>query len=173
MQRGDAHLGHHLQHALADALAVGGNHVLVAVDVGGVVEVALLAGVPEGFKGEIGVDGVRTVADQQAVVVNLPRLAGLDNDADPGAFVLGHQMVMHRAHRQQGADRSPLGVHGAIRQHDEAVAAGDGLARLGADAIKRRLKARLAAAGREADVDGGAAPSPVVQVLNGGQFVVG
>ena len=115
MQSGDAHLGHHLEHALGHALAVGGHQVRVIVDVRRVGQGTLGLGVPQRLKGEVGAYRVRPVAHQQAVVMHLPGLAGLDDDADAGALMLGDQMVMHRAHGQQGADGRRLGVHGPVR----------------------------------------------------------
>ena len=51
LKGGDAHLGHDLQNALGRALAIGGHHVVVALDMRCVIQQAVPACLPEGFKG--------------------------------------------------------------------------------------------------------------------------
>ena len=173
LQRGDAHLRHHLEHALGGALAVGLDDVAAGGDVRCIVEIALLERVPQGLEGEIRIDGVGAVARQQAVVMHFPGLAGLQDDADARARVGLDQVMVHGPHREQGADRHPLLPDGAIGEHDEAVALVDGPARFGADAVQRGRQARYARTGFIGDVDGRRLPAPVIEVSDGGQFFVG
>ena len=77
LQGGDAHLGHHFQHALANALLVGIDHVGVVRDVVCIGQVAVAARIPQRLEGEVGIDRVGAEADQQAVVMDLACLAGL------------------------------------------------------------------------------------------------
>ena len=76
LQRRDADLGHDFEHALDHALAVVGHDgIVVGILVGGQQTVAL--GLEQCFKSQVGVDRIGAVADEQAVVVNLARFAGL------------------------------------------------------------------------------------------------
>ena len=64
LKGGNAHLGHDLQEALGRALAIGGHDVVVALDVRGIIQKPISARLPEGFKGQVGVDGVGAIAHQ-------------------------------------------------------------------------------------------------------------
>ena len=76
LQGRDAHLGHHLQHALADAFLVGIHDVGVVLDMRGIGQVAVAPCVHQGFESQVRVDRVGTEADQQAVLMDFARLAG-------------------------------------------------------------------------------------------------
>ena len=77
--RRDAHLRHHLQHALAGGLDVV-LHGLVRVDAG---EAALDDQVLDGLEREVRVDGAGAVADEQRHVMHLAGVARLDRRARP------------------------------------------------------------------------------------------
>ena len=173
LQRGDAHLGHHLEHALGGALAVGVHDVPARGDVRRIVEIAFLERIPQGLESQPGVYGVGAVARQQAMVVHFPGLAGFHDDADARARMGFDQVMVHGPHREQGADRRAVRPHGAVGQHDEAVALLDGVASFGADAVQRGRQARRARTGRIGDVDGRRLPAPVIEVFDGGHFLVG
>ena len=96
LQRRDTHLGHNLQHALAHAFLVRG-HNRSAVGKLFLVQQAVLQCLPNRLEGDVGVDGVCAVTDQQAVMVHFARFTGLQDDADTRALMRGHQMVMYRA----------------------------------------------------------------------------
>ena len=102
LERRDAHLGHDFEHALGHALAVRGDD-LVVVRVLPRVQPAVAARLPQGLKGQVGIDRVGTVADQQAVMMDFAGLARFHQDADPRAFGLPHQMVMHGPAGQQAS----------------------------------------------------------------------
>ena len=103
---GDAHLGHHLQNALADRLDVVGGRLLGAQRRG----VRGTQGL-EGLEGEVGVHRLRPVAGQDAEVVHLARLAGLDDQAGLHAQALADQLVVHRRRRpaRRGWGCAPAG----------------------------------------------------------------
>ena len=173
LERGDAHLGHDLEHALGDALPVALDDVVIGRDVVRVHEVAVASRVPEGLEGEIRVDGVRTEADQQAMVMHLAGFAGLDDEADAGAGQGAHQVVMHGPRRGQRADRHVVGTDGAVAQDDEFDAGVDGGGGLRADPVESREQAGFAGIPREGDVDGARPPAAVANVRERRQLVVG
>src|SRR5690606_2334538 len=76
--RGDAHLAHHLEHALAER-ADDVAHRLLGGDAGDGAGVDELLGA---LHGEVGVDGGRTVPDEEGDVVDLADVPGLDEEAD-------------------------------------------------------------------------------------------
>ena len=112
LQRRDAHFRHDLEHALRNGLPI----IADEIDVG--IEQPLVARLHESLECQIGVDAVRAVADEQAMVMNLARFAGLDDDADARALRAIHEMVVHRSAREQGAHRHAVRADGAVRQHD-------------------------------------------------------
>ena len=91
--RADAHLRHHLEHALAARLDVVRDGLLRVVDVGRAFGDQIL----DGLEGEIRIDGGRAVSEQQAHVMHLARLTGLDHETDLGAGLLADEVVVHRA----------------------------------------------------------------------------
>ena len=147
LQRRDAHLGHHLEHALGDALAIRVDQIVVFLVTGSYsspLAPASIAGCslpsplwsdrsdPSGrcsrpsrrechsdFERQIRVDRVGAVADQQAMMMHFAGFARFDDDADPRALRLAHQMMMHGAGRQQRAERHAIAADRAIGQHDE------------------------------------------------------
>ena len=79
----DAHLGDHLQDALAERLQVVLLHLL-----GRQRQAVFGADLLQGGEGEIRVDRLGAVAGQHAEMVHFARLAGLDDDAGIGALPL-------------------------------------------------------------------------------------
>ena len=123
----DAHLGHHLEDALADRLDVARDH-LVGVDL--LRHLAALVHVEQRVEGEIGVDRLGAVAGEAAEMMHLARLAGFDHQADRGAQPLADQVMMHGSRRQQRRDGDAVRPDLPVGQDDDVVAAGD--RRLGA-----------------------------------------
>ena len=118
---GDAHLGHHLQHALAerlDQVADGflGGHVAGQ-------EGAVPYEVLDGLHREVRVDGGGAVADEQRHMVHLAYVARLDQQTDPGALLGADQVVVDRGGQQQGRDRCVLGVGVPVGEDDQPGAA--------------------------------------------------
>ena len=90
--RGDAHLRHHLEDALAQRLDVFGDRRRG-------LEVADHTGrdqVVDGFECQVRVDRRCAVRDQQRDVVNLAGLAGLDDQTDLGALAGANEVMVHR-----------------------------------------------------------------------------
>ena len=106
-------------------------------------------------------------------MVHFAGLTGFHDDADARARMGFDQVMMHGSHRKKGADRRPARPHGAIGEHDETVALLNGLAGFGADAVQRGCQARCARTGLISDVDGRRLPAPIIEMFDGGQFLVG
>ena len=87
LQGRDAHLGHHFQHAFGHAFAVGRRRFFRrSISSARMPSVRAWA---RGFKGEIGIDRIGTIADQQTVMMHFPGFAGFEHQTDPGAFLVG------------------------------------------------------------------------------------
>ena len=158
----DAHLAHHLEHALAQALDV--------VAQGGVErgagQLAAHDEVLDRLEGEVGVDRGGAVADEQRDVVDLAGVAGLHDEADAGAGLLADEVVVHRGGEQQRRDRRHVLGGVAVGQHDDPGARRDRAGHLAAHPVER-VAQRLAAAvhGVEAvHLDGGQARPVAVRV---------
>ena len=94
---GDAHLAHHLHHALAERLEVV-THRGRGFDAG---QFALADQVFDRLEGQIGIDRGGTEADQHRDVVHLAGIPALDDQRHLEALLGAHQMVVHRGDRQQ------------------------------------------------------------------------
>ena len=143
-ERGDAHLGHHLQHTLAGGLDIIGLGLITA-DSG---DHPAVDHVLDGLEGHVRVDRGRTEADEAGHVVHLAGVTGLDDQAHLGPGALTHQMVVHGRHRQQRRDRRHLLVGFAVGQHDDAGTLADGRRHLRADVVQRFLETLTAAVDR-------------------------
>jgi hypothetical protein len=77
-------------------------------------------------------------------VRHLARVAGLADDPAARAQRLAHQVVMHRAGREQHRDRSQVWRYAAVRQDQDVHAAAHRALGLRTQAIERRLKSRAA-----------------------------
>ena len=136
----DAHLGGDLDQALY--------HRLVEV-----LDRALLVDVLEdalvdhpGHRGvrEVRIDRAGAIADQQAEVLRLARLARLDHQPGAGARALANQMMMHGAGCEQARNRRVFAVHAAVGEHDYRRAVGDRLGSAAAQALERAAQPGLA-----------------------------
>ena len=125
---GDAHLAHHLHHALAERLEVVA-HRRGGLDAG---ELTLADQVLDRLERQVRVDRGGAESDEHGDVVHLAGVTAFDHQRDGGAFLGAHQMVVHRGDGKQGRDRRAGVVGVAIGDDQCASAFGDRLA--GADA---------------------------------------
>ena len=152
--RGDAHLGHHLEDALAGRLDVVLDRLAGSLTPSmrpSAIRSSMVS------KARYGLMARGAVAEQQAHVVHLAGLAGLDHEADPGAGLLADEVVVHGRGEQQRRDRRQLVGGAAVGQDDDVGAVGDGLAAASAAHRLERLAQALAALGHRveaADDDG-------------------
>ena len=112
---GDAHLGHHLHHALDRGLreVLAGELVLDARQ-------HLVADhAVESFEGQVRIDDRAAVADQQREVMHLARVAGLQRQRHLHAQALADQVVMQAGDGQQRRDRRVFLVHAAIGEDED------------------------------------------------------
>ncbi|SKZ72348.1 Uncharacterised protein [Mycobacteroides abscessus subsp. abscessus] len=131
--RGDAHLAHHLEHALArglDVVVAGGLEFDVA-------EHSALDHVLDRFEGHVRIDRCRTESHQRGDVVDLAAITRFDDQADTGALALADQVVVNRGCQQQRRNRCERLVGFPVAEHDEAHAVVDGSTDLGADLVER------------------------------------
>ncbi len=135
--RRDAHLAHHLEHALAERLAHVA-HRLLRLD-GHAVDLA--AGEVLGrLERQVGVDRRGAVADEQRHVVDLPDVAGLDDQPDLRAGLLADEVLVHGGGEQERRDGREVDVGVPVGQDDGPGAAGDRLAHLCADLVEAPLE---------------------------------
>src|SRR5208283_3504120 len=137
LQRGDAHLRKDLEQALVDGLLVVLQRRLEGDAIG---QQAALGEALQGFDGQVGIDGAGAVADQQAKVHDLARLAAFDDQTDLGARAFADQMVVDRAECQQGWNRRHLLVDAAIREQQDGVAVLDGQRGAAAETVEGALE---------------------------------
>ncbi len=131
----DAHLGHHLQQALADSLDV------VLLHLAGLERHAVLhAQLLQRLEGEVGIDRLGAVAGEAAEMMHLAHLARFDHQAGLGAQAAANQVMMHRRRHQQGGDRHPVGRHRAIRQDQDVAVGQHGVGRFDAHPVERFLQ---------------------------------
>ena len=126
LDRRDPHLGDHLDDPLGDGLRVLPLRLLgVAGDHPEPDEVV------EGLEGEVRVHRARAVGDEEREVVDLARLARLEDEPDAGARPLVDQVVVDRREGEERGDRRVLGVVAAVGEDDEVEPLRDRPARRG------------------------------------------
>ena len=172
VQRGDAHLGHHLEHALGHALAIGGHERSVIGKLVGIAQ-PFAARLPQRLERHVRIDRIRAVTDEQTVMMHFAGFAGFEHEADLRAQGVFHQIMMHRAGGHQCADRHAIGGHRAVAEDREAVAVLNRLRGFLANAIDRLAHAGDAFGFRESDVDLFRAPTAVIHALERVEFLVG
>ena len=104
-------------------------------------------------------------------MVDLARLARLDDQPDRRAQALADQVMMNRRAGEQRRDRNVLGAGAAIRQDDDVDALAHG--RLGAHAerIERLLEAGAALLGRPGGVEDARLEVPAADLRDGADFL--
>ena len=114
---GDAHLGHHLQHAVLERAQQ------PALCLGRIGPVAsdLVRGrqVRHGLQRQPRADDVRAVADQRRDHVRVARLVRLDEQRAPGAQAALDEALVRRRQREQGRDRGTCPAGRAVADADE------------------------------------------------------
>ena len=103
--RGDAHLRHHLEQALADGLDVVLFQLLVACTCRRMNPSA--SNSSQRGKRQVGIDGAGPVAGEQGEVLHLAGFARFDHQAAARAGLFAHQVVMHAAGGQQRRESAP------------------------------------------------------------------
>ena len=94
---GHAHLGHDLQHALAERLDQAGGGLVL----GHALQHTAAGHVTDRLDGQVGSHRGGAVADQQGDVMAFAGVAGLHDQAHLGAGLLPDQVMVHRAGEQQ------------------------------------------------------------------------
>ena len=114
LDRGDAHLGHDLDHALR-----GGLHEirarLLVVDSG---EQPFADHVVDRLERDIRIDGGRAVADEQREVMHLARFAGFKHERDARAEAFANQIMVQAGNGEQRGNRRGLARDAAIAEDD-------------------------------------------------------
>ena len=128
----DAHLAHHLEHALAQRLD-DVRDGLLRLDAGVDTAASQVLG---RLDRQVRVHRRRAVADQQRDVMHLADVAGLDHQADLGAALLPDEVVVDGGGEQQRRDRCQLGVGMPVGQHDDARATVDRRRDVGAELLE-------------------------------------
>ena len=150
--RGDAHLGHHLEEASLDHAAVPREGV------------RRLAPGPRRLRRdrlvhEVRIDGAGPVPDQRRDLVDVPRLSGLRHQAHPHPQAPADEFLVHRPHGQEHRDGRLPRIDGAVGEHEEYRPFLDVIDGFVTQADEPPLKP-FAALGRREDHGQGARPKP-------------
>ena len=108
--RRDPHLGHHFEHTLGaclDVVALRGALIDLGND-------AAAHHVVDRFEGEVRVDAVGAIAQQQGHVVHLAGIPALGDETHHRAGLVADQVVMHSACQQQRGNWRVLSVAVAV-----------------------------------------------------------
>ena len=106
------------------------------------------------------------------MVVNLAGLARFQDNADLCPYRLTNQVMMHRPHGKQRAERHALAANRPVREDYERIALINRRFGLRTNPLQPLDHARVAFAPRPGDVDRLRAPAAVVQVLERGKLLV-
>ena len=111
---GDAHFGGDLHDAR--------QHGLVVVAHGGVVvlfQQAVMNQAADALLGKIRIDGAGAIAQESREIVHQSRLAAFQNQGHGGALTGTHQILGHRAHRQQAGDGNVVFIDVPVGQDQD------------------------------------------------------
>ncbi|MPM93876.1 hypothetical protein SDC9_141018 [bioreactor metagenome] len=108
MHGGDAHLAHHLHHALHRGLNVA---VLTFAGVG---QDAPFFQIADGFESQVGANGRDTVADERAEVVHLSWLRRFQHQAHTRAKLPADQLMMQAGAGQQRRNGREPGIRAPV-----------------------------------------------------------
>eukprot|EP00982_Pelagococcus_subviridis_P002393 18522-Pelagococcus_subviridis.AAC.8 len=146
-ERGDAHLGENLEHAVFHGVEVVGDELLHRRGLllpGRVRDEVVLAQTRDGVHGEVRADAVRAERRERAKVVHVPRLGGFEKNRDARALHLSHEVMMHRADGEERGHRDARGARGAVGQDDARDAVRDRGGRLLREEVEGLLQAGFA-----------------------------
>ena len=101
------HLGHYLYDAFDDGLDVAFDRVVV----GDVLQHPFVDHVIQTLEGQVRIDGLGTIADQQTEVVHLTRLSRLEHQACTGASARADEVMMEARCGQQGRNRGMSSIN--------------------------------------------------------------
>ena len=104
-------------------------------------------------------------------MMDLARVAGLDDEADGGAQALADQVMVDAGGGEQRGDRHPVRADHAVGQDDDVDAAAHGLLGRGAERVERRRHAFGAVADRIGDVERLRLERVVVHVADGADLL--
>ena len=138
-----------------------------------VVQLAIESRLSKSIKGEVRIDRIGTVANQQAEVMHFASFTRFDDQADLSSLFILHEMMMDRTGCHQRTHGDSIGTNLSVRQHDQAITVFDRGASFFADAIKSRPQPRDAFRFRIRDVDRLALPFAIVDSLQIGHLMVG
>src|SRR5664279_67137 len=68
---------------------------------------------------EVGIDGAGAIPDEETEMVGLARIAGFEDQADPGAGAGSHEVVVDRGDGEERRDRRILLVVAPVGQDDQ------------------------------------------------------
>ncbi len=159
LERRDAHLGHHLQHALLDGFDVGIAGLGRCRSAGDLIYERL-----DRVDREVGVDRLCAVSTEETEVMHLPRLAGLDDEANLCAEAFADQVVVDRRRCEERGDGDAVDSLATIRQDQDVAPVLHGLGGAGAESFECRANTFDAFVGRVADAEL-AGPERVVDVV--------
>ena len=118
------------------------------------------------------VDRIRSIAGQQAEVVNFASFARLQNDPDSSPKFVLDEVMVNRSAGQQRTDWNPSIAHRAIRQDDQTVTIIDRLLGFCTDSLKGfAMTLRTIFAG-EGNVDDLGRPASIVQAFESSHLTV-
>ncbi len=146
----DPHLGDRLQQRLAQRLDDPPLGLVGVLDAG---DAPVAGQLVDGVEHEVGVDRAGAVADEHGEVVDLARLAGLEDEPRAQARALAHEVVVHGADGQQRRDRRAVGAGGAVGEDEDVDPGRDVVGRLVADVGQALAHPGRALVDRPRDVD--------------------
>ena len=121
LDRRDAHLGHHFDHALVDRLVVAFHRILVS----DVRQQTFVNHVVQALVSEVRVNRLHAIAEQQTEMMHFARLAGLEHEPDPRARTRANQMMVQPGRGQQRRNRRMGLVDALIGKNQNRRAFGD------------------------------------------------
>lgn len=170
LQSADPHLSHDLEDSFLDGRAIGLDQLLLSHDA---IESTIAFHFPEGFEGEVGIDGIGTVADKEAMMVDFAGFAGFEDQSNLGPFGLANEMMVHGSTREKRADGDTVRADGSIAQNHQRKTIGDGGFGFEAKSLEGSFEAGFAESTFEGHIEDTGSPFSVAHDDQGREFIVG
>ena len=119
---GDAHLGQHFDDAFNGRLDIFLGSLLIRNSR----DQLLVQQIAQRLEGQVGVDGIGAVAEQNGEVMHLAGVARFEDEAGFGALAFADEVVVQARAGQQGGDGSQLGVDASVGQNEQIGAVVNG-----------------------------------------------
>ena len=155
LQRRDPHLRHDLENTVVRRVHVVLDDLILRHSI---LEKAFSSKLEHRLEAEVRTDSIRSVSDEYADVMNLPRFSSFcrrneisiwiktnrcrvltDEEGDLGSLLVANEMVVDSSGSDEGGEGNSIGGDVSVGEDNDANVVGDGLTSFGTDSVESSL----------------------------------